>query len=156
MKKAFKILIRIFYITLFFAILLVVIYAFLPKVWGSATIQVVGEAYVPETVAGNYELGEELNINCWQTENGIKFTHIKGNYGMYDYIIPIHGENIDTELTVHLFKTNQWKIKELDIAVEVYEEDSIWNADVIIEIDGRLTEVSFYDIEESAMEIRVE
>ena len=156
MKKALKILFRIFYITLFSAILLAVIYAFLPKVWGEATIHVEGEPYVPETITGNYELGEELNINCWQTENGIKFSHIKGNYGMYDYIIPIHGENIDTELTVHFFKTNQWKIKELDIAVEVYEENGTWNADVAVETDVRVYEETFYDIEENTMEIRVE
>lgn len=147
---------RIFYITLFSAILLVVVYAFLPKVWGTATIQMEGDPYVLETIIGNYELGEELKLNCRPSGDGIKFSHIKGNYGMYDYVIPIHGENIDTELVVHFFKTNQWKIKELDMAVEVYEEDSIWNADVIIEIDGRLTEASFYDIEENTMEIRVE
>ena len=156
MKKALKILFRIFYITLFSAILLAVIYAFLPKMWGMAIVQIEGEPYVPETVTGYYELGEELNLNCRLSNEGISFSHIKGNYGMYDYIIPIHGENIDTELTVHFFKTNQWKIKELDIAVKVYEENGTWNADVAVETDVRVYEVSFYDIEENAIEIRVE
>lgn len=156
MKKALKILFRIFYITLFSAILLAVIYAFLPKMWGTAIVQIEGEPYVPETVTGYYELGEELNLNCRPSNEGISFSHIKGNYGMYDYIIPIHGENIDTELTVHFFKTNQWKIKELDIAVEVYEENGTWNADVAVETDVRVYEETFYDIEENAIEIRVE
>lgn len=156
MKKTFKILFRIFYITLFLAILLVVIYAFLSKVWGTATVQIEGEPYVPENISGFYELGEELNINCRQTEDRMKFTHVKGNYGMYDYVIPIRTETIDTELTIHFLKTNQLTIDTLDIKVELYETAGIWNADVIIEIDGRLTEASFYDIEENAIEIRVE
>ncbi len=156
MKKVLKILFRIFYITLFSAILLVVIYGFFPKVWGTATIQIEGEPYVPETVTGNYELGEELKLNCRPDDEGINFSHIKGNYGMYDYVILIHSENIDTELTVHFFKTNQWKIKELDIAVEVYEEKGTWNADVVVETDGHTYEETFYNIEENTMEIRVE
>lgn len=156
MKKALKILFRIFYITLFSVILLVVIYTFLPKVWGTATIQIEGEPYVPETVTGNYELGEELKLNCRLGGEGISFSHIKGNYGMYDYVIPIHGENIDTELTVHFFKTNQWKIKSMDIEVMVYEENGTWNADVAVETDGHTYEETFYNIEENTMEIRVE
>lgn len=156
MKKALKILFRIFYITVFAAVLLVIVYALLPKMWGKATIQVEGVAYVPDIVAGYYESGEELNLNCAQENEVIKFNHVKGNYGMYDYVIPIRTENIDTELVVHFFKTNQMRIDTLNIKVELYESDGIWNADVVIETDVDVSEASFDDVETGRIEIRVE
>ncbi len=156
MNKTLKILFRIFYITVFVAVLLVVVYALLPKMWGKATIQVEGEAYLPETVTGYYESGEELKLNYAQGNEMIKFNHVKGNYGMYDYIIPIHTDNIDTELVVHFFKTNQMTIDTLDIKVEMHEADGIWNADVVVETDGRVSEASFSDVEISGIEIRIE
>ena len=156
MKKTLKILFRIFYITVFAAVLLVVVYALLPKMWGKAIVQVEGVAYVPDIVTGYYELGEELNLNCAQENGVIKFNHVKGNYGMYDYVIPIRTENIDTELVVHFFKINQWKIKSLDIEVMVYEENGTWNADVVVKTDVRTYEETFCNIVENGMEIRVE
>lgn len=156
MKKTLKILFRIFYITVFAAVLLVVVYALLPKMWGKAIVQVEGVAYVPDIVTGYYELGEELNLNCAQENEVIKFNHVKGNYGMYDYVIPIRTENIDTELVVHFFKINQWKIKSLDIEVMVYEENGTWNADVVVKTDVRTYEETFCNIVENGMEIRVE
>ncbi len=156
MKKTLKILFRIFYITVFVAVLLVVVYALLPKMWGKATIQVDGATYLTESVTGYYELGEELNLNCAQGKEVIKFNHVKGNYGMYDYVIPIRTENIDTELVVHFFKINQWKIKSLDIEVMVYEENGTWNADVVVKTDVRTYEETFCNIVENGMEIRVE
>ncbi len=156
MKKSLKILFRVFYITVSATVLFVVIYALLPKMCGNVTIQVESEAYVPEMVTGYYELGEELKLNCRQGKDVIKFNHIKGNYGMYDYVIPIRTENVDTELMVHFFKTNQMAIDTLDIKVALYQSDGIWNADVIAATDGRMMEVSFEDVEEQGMEIRVE
>ena len=156
MKKTLKILFRIFYITVFAVVLLVVVYALLPKMWGEATIQVDGEAYLPETVTGYYELGEELKLNCAQGNEVIKFNHVKGNYGMYDYVIPIRTENIDTELVVHFFKTNQMRIDTLNIKVELYESGGIWNADVVIETDVGVREASFDDVEAGEIEMRVE
>ncbi len=156
MNKTLKILFRIFYITVFVAVLLVVVYALLPKMWGRATIQVEGEAYLPETVTGYYESGEELELNCAQGNEVIKFNHFKGNYGMYDYIIPIRTENIDTELVVHFFKTNQMTIDMLNIKVELHEADGIWNADVVIETDVGEMKASFDDVETSGIEIRIE
>lgn len=156
MKKTLKILFRIFYITVFAVVLLVVVYALLPKMWGKATIRVDGATYLTESVTGYYELGEELNLNCAQENGVIKFNHVKGNYGMYDYVIPIRTENIDTELVVHFFKINQWKIKSLDIEVMVYEENGTWNADVVVKTDVRTYEETFCNIVENGMEIRVE
>ena len=156
MKKTLKILFRIFYITVFAAVLLVIVYVLLPKMWGKATIRVDGATYLTESVTGYYELGEELNLNCAQENEVIKFNHVKGNYGMYDYVIPIRTENIDTELVVHFFKTNQWKIKCLDIEVMVYEENGTWNADVVVKTDVRTYEETFCNIVENGMEIRVE
>ena len=156
MKKTLKILFRIFYITVFAVVLLVVVYALLPKMWGKAIVQVEGVAYVPDIVTGYYESGEELKLNCAQENEVIKFNHVKGNYGMYDYVIPIRTENIDTELVVHFFKTNQMRIDTLDIKVELYESDGIWNADVVIETDVDVSEASFDDVEAGRIEIRVE
>ncbi len=156
MEKTLKILFRIFYITVFAAVLLVVVYALLPKMWGKAIVQVEGVAYVPDIVTGYYESGEELNLNCAQENEVIKFNHVKGNYGMYDYVIPIRTENIDTELVVHFFKTNQMRIDTLDIKVELYESDGIWNADVVIETDVDVSEASFDDVEAGRIEMRVE
>ena len=156
MKKTLKILFRIFYITVFAVVLLVVVYALLPKMWGKATIRVDGATYLTESVTGYYELGEELNLNCAQENGVIKFNHVTGNYGMYDYVIPIRTENIDTELVVHFFKINQWKIKSLDIEVMVYEENGTWNADVVVKTDVRTYEETFCNIVENGMEIRVE
>ena len=156
MKKTLKILFRIFYITVFAVVLLVVVYVLLPKMWGKAIVQVEGVAYVPDIVTGYYELGEELNLNCAQENEVIKFNHVKGNYGMYDYVIPIRTENIDTELVVHFFKTNQMRIDTLDIKVELYESDGIWNADVVIETDVDVSEANFDDVEAGRIEMRVE
>lgn len=156
MKKTLKILFRIFYITVFAAVLLVVVYALLPKMWGKAIVQVEGVAYVPDIVTGYYESGEELNLNCAQENEVIKFNHVKGNYGMYDYVIPIRTENIDTELVVHFLKTNQMTIDTLNIKVELYESDGIWNADVVIETDVDVSEASFDNVEAGRIEIRVE
>ena len=156
MKKILKILFRIFYITVFAVVLLVVVYALLPKMWGKATIRVDGATYLTESVTGYYELGEELNLNCAQGNEVIKFNHVKGNYGMYDYVIPIRTENIDTELVVHFFKTNQMRIDTLDIKVELYESDGIWNADVVIETDVDVSAASFDNVEAGRIEMRVE
>lgn len=156
MKKTLKILFRIFYITVFAVVLLVVVYALLPKMWGKAIVQVEGVAYVPDIVTGYYESGEELNLNCAQENEVIKFNHVKGNYGMYDYVIPIRTENIDTELVVHFFKTNQMTIDTLNIKVELYESDGIWNADVVIETDVDVSEASFDDVEAGRIEMQVE
>lgn len=156
MKKALKILFRIFYITVIAAVLLVVVYALLPKMWGKAIVQVEGVAYVPDTVTGYYESGEELNLNCAQGNEGIKFNHSKGNYGMYDYIIPIRTDNIDTELVVHFLKTNQMTIDTLSIKVDLHETDGIWNADVVIETDVGAYEASFDDVKADRIEMRVE
>lgn len=156
MKKTLKILFRIFYITVFAAVLLVVVYALLPKMWGKAIVQVEGVAYVPDIVTGYYESGEELNLNCAQENEVIKFNHVKGNYGMYDYVIPIRTENIDTELVVHFLKTNQMTIDTLNIKVELYESDGIWNADVVIETDVDVSEASFDNVEAGRIEMRVE
>ena len=156
MKKVPKILFRIVYITIFSAVLLVVVYFLLPKMWGTATVQIEGEPYTPENVSGFYELGEELKINCGQTGDTIKFTHVKGNYGMYDYVIPIRTETIDTELTIHFLKTNQLTIDTLDIKVELYETAGIWNADVSVETDGRVSDASFEDVEANGVEMRVD
>lgn len=156
MKKTLKILFRILYITIFAVVLLVVVYALLPKMWGKATIRVDGATYLTESVTGYYELGEELNLNCAQGNEVIKFNHSKGNYGMYDYIIPIRTDNIDTELVVHFFKTNQMTIDKLNIKVELHEADGIWNADVVVETDGRTYEEKFCNIVENGMGIRVE
>jgi len=156
MKKTLKILFRIFYITVFAAVLLVIVYALLPKMWGKAIVQVEGEVYMPGTVTGYYESGEELNLNCAQGNEVVKFNHSKGNYGMYDYIIPIRTDNIDTELVVHFLKTNQMRIDTLNIKVELYELDGIWNADVVIETDVGACEASFDDVEAGGIEMRVE
>ena len=156
MKKHLKNLFRIFYITVFLAVLLVVVYALVPKMWGKVTIQVDGATYLTETVIGYYELGEELNLNCAKGNKVIKFSHVKGNYGMYDYVIPIRTENIDTELMVHFFKTNQMTIDTLSIKVDLHETDGIWNADVVIETDKGEMKVSYYDVETGGLELRVE
>lgn len=45
-----------------------------------------------ETVTGNYELGEELKLNCRPDDEGINFSHIKGNYDIEENTMEIRVE----------------------------------------------------------------
>lgn len=77
-------------------------------------------------------------------------------HGMYVYSIPITGEELEMTTKIFLFKTSWWKIYDLNINIDIHAEDELWNADVFVEVDGRVYRQTFFDIENKAVEIQVD
>jgi hypothetical protein len=75
---------------------------------------------------------------------------------MYEYSFLISNEEIKIEPQIRVFKTNWWEIYDINIDINVYEDNKIWNADISIDIDNRRYQETFYDIENNIIEFRVE
>ena len=75
---------------------------------------------------------------------------------MYEYSFDVNNEEINIRPKVFVFKTNWWKIQNVNLDVNVYKDGTIWNADISAEVNGYTYNKTFNDIENNAMEFRIE
>lgn len=125
---------------------------------GTVFVTVNGEGYQVERVHCRYEdrRWEEVTYYTMTQDFGTAFKNRGNRYGMYEYSFPINHEEIDIEPRIRLFKTNWYRSNDIDIDVKIYEDNGVWNADVSVTTNLTTFQESFYDIENHAIEMRVE
>lgn len=156
MKKKLTLGFRIFYITLFAAILFAAIWFLLPRIHGEVTATINGTSYVPDSISCKYEVAEdELKVVSFKTDEGLKFFNHGFAKDCFEYTFYISDEELDTEVTIFYIKGRNRSFRNLDIEVDIYEEGDVWCADVTVDKSGQLYQECFYDIEKSGIEMRV-
>lgn len=125
---------------------------------GTISVTINGEEYLAEQVHCRYEDGgfEEVTYRKMPLDSKVAFENSGSRYGMYEYTFLISNEEINIEPKIRVFKTNWYKMYVTDIEIDIYEDNGVWNADVSVEINNRTYQETFYDIENNAIEMRVE
>ena len=125
---------------------------------GDISVTINGEEYLVEQLECTYEDGKNEKVTYGKAfmDSGVAFKNSGSAYGMYEYIFLINKEEINIEPKIRVFKTNWYDMYIIDIDIDIYEDICVWNADVSVEIDNRTYQETFYDIENNAIEMRVE
>ena len=125
---------------------------------GDISVTINGEEYLVEQLECTYEDGKNEKVTYGKAfmDSGVAFKNSGSAYGMYEYIFLINKEEINIEPKIRVFKTNWYDMYIIDIDIDIYEDIGVWNADVSVEIDNRTYQETFYDIENNAIEMRVE
>lgn len=125
---------------------------------GTISVTINGEEYLVEQIECIYEEAKNEKITYGKAfmGSGVAFKNSGSAYGMYEYIFLISNEEINIEPKIRVFKTNWYKMYVTGIEIDIYEDNGVWNADVSVEIDNRTYQETFYDIENNAIEMRVE
>lgn len=158
MKKAMFILFRIIYVVIFLGVIFLVIFFNINRMRGNLFVTVNGEEYLPEHLECRYEDGTEeaVSYKVISQDSGAAYQNHASRYGMCEYTFSISNEEVNIEPKIRVFKTNWYKIYVVNIDVEVYEDDGVWNADVSVETNTTSYQETFYDIENQRIEMRVE
>lgn len=162
MEKTRRNVFKIICITVTIAAVLLVLFLssdrLVNRLRGTVFVTVNGEGYQVERVHCRYEdrRWEEVTYYTMTQDFGTAFKNRGNCYGMYEYSFPINHEEIDIEPRIRLFKTNWYRANVIDIDIKVYEADGVWNADVSVTTNLRTFRESFSDIENHAIEMRVE
>lgn len=125
---------------------------------GDISVTINGEEYLVEKIECIYEEAKSEKVTYGKAfmDSGVAFKNSGSAYGMYEYIFLISKEEINIEPKIRVFKTNWYRMYIIDIDIDIYEDNGVWNADVSVEIDNRTYQETFYDIENNAIEMRVE
>ncbi len=157
MKKIAKILFRIVYISILIVVIFVVIFANINRMRGKLSVTVNGKEYLPHSLECQYvDKGTEEKIIYKNKSSRLCFKNSGSAYGMYEYSFDVNNEEINIRPKVFVFKTNWWKIQNVNLDVNVYKDGTIWNADISAEVNGYTYNKTFNDIENNAMEYRIE
>lgn len=118
------------------------------------------------TVNGEKELLTDLECKLLSFEKQDRMLYIGRSptffmnsgaaYDMYEYSFDVSNEEINVVPRINVFKTNWWKKYNLDISVNIYKAEEMWNGDITVKVNGRTYTESFVDIEHNEMSIRVE
>lgn len=157
MKKKTIIMIGIIGIIVLFGIIML-IDLLIYRLRGDISVTINGEEYLVEQLECTYEDGkiEKVTYGKAFMDSGVAFKNSGSAYGMYEYIFLVSNEEINIEPKIRVFKTNWYRMYIMDIDIDIYEDNGVWNADVLVEIDNRTYQETFYDIENNAIEMRVE
>ncbi|MDE6529445.1 MAG: hypothetical protein K2K96_01580 [Lachnospiraceae bacterium] len=125
---------------------------------GEISVTINGEEYLLEKLACRYEDGSDEKVMFGKAfmDSGVTFTNSGSSYGMYEYTFWIHNEEINIEPKIQVFKANWYRICGINIDIDIYEDQEVWNADVSVETNVTTYQQTFYDIENNAIEMRVE
>lgn len=125
---------------------------------GDISVTINGEEYLVEKIECIYEEAKSEKVTYGKAfmDSGVAFKNSGSSYGMYEYIFLISNEELNIEPKIRVFKTNWYRMYIMDIDIDIYEDNGVWNADVSVEIDNRTYQETFYDIENNAIEMRVE
>lgn len=134
----------------------------LNRLRGSVIVTVDGEGVPVERVVCIYVDGseggreEKVTYGTMIMGAGTAFKNRGNRYGMYEYSFPIFFEKFNIEPKIRLFKTNWYEGNLMDIDIKIYGDDGVWNADVSVVTKLTTYQETFYDIENNAIEMRVE
>ncbi|MDE6743388.1 MAG: hypothetical protein K2J95_05880 [Lachnospiraceae bacterium] len=126
---------------------------------GTISVMINGEEYLVERLECTYEEGKNEKVTYGKAfmDSGVSFRNSGTRYGMYEYAFLISTEEINIEPRIRVFKTNWYKMYVPDIEIDIYEDNGVWNADVSVRLNNiRTYQETFYDIENNAIEMRVE
>lgn len=157
MKKKTVMLFAILGILILLVVVFVIVFWNINRMKGTIFVTVNGEEYLLERLECEY-IGEENEEKIIYEKNGSEmiFKNRGARHGMYEYSFLISNKEINIEPQIRVFKTNWWKIYDINIDINVYEDNEIWNADISVDIDNRHYQETFYDIENNIIEFRVE
>lgn len=156
MKKKMVILFRIIGIILALGFIALIIFWKINRLRGNISVTVNGDECFAERLECSYEDGSDEKVTYRNNDSGVAFKNSGSGYGMYEYSFLISDEEINVEPKLQVFKTNWYKIYVINIDIDVYEDNGIWNADITADTNGRTYQDTFYDIENNAIEMRVE
>ncbi|MDE6685899.1 MAG: hypothetical protein K2K17_01125 [Lachnospiraceae bacterium] len=126
---------------------------------GTISVTINGEEYLVERLECTYEEGKNEKVTYGKAfmDSSVSFRNSGTRYGMYEYAFLISTEEINIEPRIRVFKTNWYKMYVPDIEIDIYEDNGVWNADVSVRLNNiRTYQETFYDIENNAIEMRVE
>lgn len=157
MVKLFRLLSFVILLVIIFLIIFLIIFWNINRMKGNIVVTINGEEYLLESLECKYVgEGNDEKITYKKNTSGMTFKNRGLLHGMYEYSFLINNEEINIEPKIRVFKTNWWKIYDINIDINVYEDNKIWNADISIDIDNRHYKETFYDIENNVIEFRVE
>lgn len=148
---------RILYVLILFVVVFLVVFWNISRMKGSITVTVNGETYPLESMECKY-IGEKNDekIAYDKISSGIKFKNRGLLHGMYEYSFLIENEKISITPQIRIFKTSWWRFYNINIDVNVYEDNEIWDADIFINVNNHIYQETFNDIENNIIEFRVE
>lgn len=157
MKKKTIIMIGIIGIIVLFGIIML-IDLLIYRLRGDISVTINGEEYLVKQLECTYEDGkiEKVTYGKAFMDSGVAFKNSGSSYGMYEYIFLINKEEINIEPKIRVFKTNWYDMYIIDIGIDIYEDNGVWNADVSVKTNLTTYQETFYDIENNAIEMRVE
>ncbi len=156
MKKKMVILFRIIEIILVVGVIAFIIFWKINRLRGDISVTINGDEYFTERLECSYEDGSNEKVRYRNNASGVAFKNSGSRYGMYEYSFLISNEEINVEPKIQVFKTNWYKIYVINIDIDVYEDNGIWNADITVDTNITTYQDTFYDIENNAIEMRVE
>ncbi len=156
MKKKMVILFRIIEIFLVVGFIALIIFWKINRLRGNISVTINGDKYLAERLECSYEDGSDEKVTYRNNASGVAFKNSGSGYGMYEYSFFISNEEINVEPKIQVFKTNWYKIYVINMDIDVYEDNGIWNADITVDTNVRTYQDTFYDIENNAIEMRVE
>lgn len=148
---------RIISIFILIAVIFLIIFCNINRIKGKMFVTVNGKEYLPDSLKCKY-IGQEKDekVIYKNKSSGLILKNRGFLHGMYEYSFVINNEEIDISPKILVFKTNWWKIWNMDVNIDVYKEDRIWNADISADVNGCAYQKTFYDIENNVIEYRVE
>lgn len=151
------IIFRVIYVFVLIVIIFILIFCNINRMKGKIFTTVNGEEYALNYIGCRYER-KEVNekITYESSSSGLTFKNKGGFYGMYEYSFDISNDEISITPKIYVFKTNWWEIYNINMDVAVYKEGKMWNADISVDVNGYTYHEIFYDVENNAIEYRVE
>lgn len=148
---------RVLGIVIALAVIFLIIFWNMNRMKGNIFLTINGEECQLTDLACNYiGTDKEEKISYKTNSSGMTFQNRGLLHGMYEYSFAISNEEINITPKIRVFKTKWWKLYNIKIDINVYEENEIWNADVSADIENRHYRETFYDIENNTIEFRVE
>ena len=152
----FRIAIMVVGVILILGVIAFIIFWNTDRLRGNISVTVNREEYLPEDLKCGYENGTEEEVIYRSADSGIAFKNSGSRYGMYEYSFSINNGEISVEPKICVFKTNWYRIYVVNMEIDLYEDNGLWNADVLIETNLTTYQETFYDIENNGIEMRVE
>ncbi|MDE6761762.1 MAG: hypothetical protein K2J90_13975 [Lachnospiraceae bacterium] len=157
MKKVTIILFRIAYIFILIVVIFIVIFTNINRMRGKLSVTINEKEYLPDSLECQYvDKGTEEKIIYKNKSSRLCFKNSGSAYGIYEYSFDVNNEEINIRPKVSVFKTDWWKIQNINLDVNVYKDDTIWDAAISAEVNGRTYNKTFNDIENNAIEFRIE
>ena len=156
-RKITVIMIRMIYILILLVTIFLIIFLNTNRMKGELFVTVNGKKYLLDSLECKYVgEGTEEKVIYKNKASSLYFKNSGSVHGMYEYTFAVNNEEINIRPKISVFKTSWWKICNINIDVNVYKNDTIWNADISAEVNGHTYNKTFNDIKNNAIEYRIE